>query len=371
MFNRGFDGLKGMRVPGTAGEFEQMARQYWSAWEQALRGAVPGAASAAVQPGNQAWQDALQCWTEVFAHHPVTNDVMERFGQQARQWYAQIQQVAAHFGGHGGSPEEITQAWKTALGHSGVNLFQSLFDSMNGPGMQGMAQWLYSVQPLLDMLTGSGHRWLNTPAFGFTREHQARLQALAAAQLEVQQANKAYQELMLNASQAAFQYFEQRLTRLAAEGRKIETPRALFDVWVDAAEDAYAEVALSPEYRSAYGNLINAQTRLRAGIQHEVEHFCAQLGMPTRSELDGAHRKIVELEREMRRMRDQAGKKADIGPETAPPSKRVKPAMPAKSAAKTTRPTPAAKAARKTASNSVKKKVPAGKGRNQDDERAA
>jgi len=360
MFNRGFDGLKGMGVPGTAGEFEQMARQYWSAWEQALRGTVPGAAPASVQPGNQAWQDALQCWTDVFAHRPVTNDVMERFGQQARQWYAQIQQVAARFGGQGGSPAEITQAWKTALGRSGVNLFQSLFDSMNGPGMQGMDQWLHSVQPVLETLTGTGRGWLNTPAFGFTREHQARLQALAAAQLEVQQASKAYQDLMLNASQAAFQHFEQRLARLAAEGRKIETPRALFDVWVDAAEDAYAEVALSPEYRSAYGNLINAQTRLRAGIQNEVEHFCAQLGMPTRSELDGAHRKIVELEREVRRMRKHVGTKA----ETAPPSTRVKTARPTKSAAKTTRSKPATTAVRKTASNTVKKKVPAGKVRN-------
>jgi len=361
MFNRGFDGLKGMGVPGTAGEFEQMARQYWSAWEQALRGAVPGAAPACVPPGNQAWQDALQCWTDVFAHRPVTNDVLERFGQQARQWYAQIQQVAARFGGQGGSPAEITQAWKTALGRSGVNLFQSLFDSMNGPGMQGLDQWLYSVQPVLDMLTGTGRGWLNTPGLGFTREHQARLQALVAAQLELQHASRAYQELMFNASQAAFQYFEQRLARLAAEGRKIETPRALFDVWVDAAEDAYAEVALSLEYRSAYGNLINAQTRLRAGIQTEVEHFCAQFGMPTRSELDGAHRKIVELEREVRRMREYVGAKVDTGPETAPPSAHVKTASPAKSAAKTTRLESAATAARKTASNPVKKKVPAGK----------
>jgi len=334
MFNRGFGGWQGMGVPGSAGEFEQMARQYWNAWEQALRGEIPGTASASVQPGSQAWQDALQCWTEAFAHQPVTNDVMARFGHQARQWYAQIQQVAAQFGGRGGSPAEITQAWKTALGESGVNLFQSLLDSMNGPGMQGMDQWLRAVQPVLNALKGESGTWLNTPAFGFAREHQERLQALAAAQLEVQQATGTYQELLLGASQAAFARFEQRLSAQAAEGQRIETARALFDVWVDAAEQAYAELALSTEYRTAYGNLLNAQIRLRAGIQREVEQFCAQLGIPTRSELDGAHRKIVELERELRRIRDHR--------EPAPAA--VSAAQPASAPAKTTAKTPAPRA---------------------------
>jgi len=340
-----------MGVPGSAGEFEQMARQYWNAWEQALRGEIPGAASASVQPGSQAWQDALQCWTEVFAHRPVTNDVMDRFGQQARQWYAQIQQVAAQFGGRGGSPAEITQAWKTALGGSGVNLFQSLLDSMNGPGMQGMGQWLHAVQPVLNALKGEGGAWLNTPAFGFTREHQARLQALASAQMEVQQASGAYQELLLGASQAAFQRFEQRLSAHAAEGQRIETPRALFDLWVDVAEEAYAELALSAQYRTAYGNLLNAQMRLRAGIQGEVEQFCAQLGMPTRTELDSAHRKIVELERELRRIRDRS-ERMDA-PVTTPPAAsdprakvtpaRVKPAPTPAPAKKVARSKPAPK----------------------------
>ena len=45
--------------------------------------------------------------------------------------------------------------------------------------------------------------------------------------------------------------------------------------------------------------------RLRAAVQGEVEHATAQLGMPTRTEIDAAHRKIVQLERELRRLRDR------------------------------------------------------------------
>jgi len=353
MFNRGFGAVRGMGIPGSAGEFEQMARQYWNAWEQALRGGAGAAPTP--QPGGQAWQEALQCWSDVFAHQPVTNDVTERFGAQARQWYAQIQQLAAQFGGQGGSPAEIAQAWKTALGSAGVNPFQHLLDSMNGPNMQGMDQWLRSVQPVLDMLTGGGQSWMKTPAFGFTREHQQRLQALAAAQVEMQQANKAYQEVLMHASQAAFRRFEQRLSACVAEGRSIDTPRALFDQWVEAAEQAYAELALSAQYRTAYGNLLNAQIRLRAGIQAEIEQFCAQLGMPTRTEVDGAHRKIVELERELRRMRERSERAVNAVAEPAPEPTPVERPKAAKPPARKPAPKPPVTTARKPASKTTAK----------------
>src|SRR5690606_9996916 len=79
-------------------------------------------------------------------------------------------------------------------------------------------------------------------------------------------------------------------------GRQIETPRALFDLWIDAAEEAYAEIALSPEFRRAYADLVDAQMRVRAGLQGQVEQVCATLGMPTRTEVDAAHRLRVAVE---------------------------------------------------------------------------
>src|SRR5690606_16086571 len=112
--------------------------------------------------------------------------------------------------------------------------------------------------------------------------------------------------LMLRASQAAYDVFEAKLAEREEQGRRIESSRALFDLWIDAAEDAYAEIALSSEFRTVYGKLVNAQMRLRAGVQREVEHASAQFGMPTRTEMDAAHRKIVELERALRKMRDAA-----------------------------------------------------------------
>jgi hypothetical protein len=96
--------------------------------------------------------------------------------------------------------------------------------------------------------------------------------------------------------------FERKLEQHAEPGRQLQNARALFDLWIDAAEEAYAQVAMSDDFRHVYGGLANAQARLRLGVQREVEQVCTLFGMPTRTEVDSAHRKIVELERALRKL---------------------------------------------------------------------
>lgn len=297
MFNQGF----GMGAGGQAQEFERLARQYWAAWGDALRGTAPGAG----QAGTRAWQDAIDWWTR-YAHggRSGVNDVLERFNTQARDWYAQMQQVAAQFAGQDHSASDVARAWKQALGATGANPFPEMLRAMRGQGPAGLDQWVEDARPWLDAVRGEGMAWLRMPAFGAGREHQERLQQLAAALVEYDESNSAYTALMLKASQRAFALFEDKLAAKADSDERIESARALFDLWIDAAEESYAEIALSQEFRRAYGHLVDATMRVRAGLQREVEQACTTLGMPTRTEIDAAHRKIVELERSLRRLRD-------------------------------------------------------------------
>lgn len=312
---------------GSATDFERLARQYWGAWGDAMRGTVPGGG----QPGMQAWQEALDWWTR-YAHggRSEVNDALERFNTQARDWYGQMQQVAAQFAGRDNTAADIANAWKQALGAAGTNPFPEMFRSMGGHGLQGLDQWVGDASPWLDAMRSEGMSWLRLPAFGVAREHQERLQVLARAQVEYQECSNAYNALMAKASQSAFEIFENKLLEREEPGRQIESPRALFDLWIDAAEEAYAEVALSKEFREAYGKLVDAQMRLRAGVQREVEQAGALLGMPTRTEVDAAHRKIAELERALRRMRDAIETGAQS---SAPRPANARPAAKPKSAA--------------------------------------
>ena len=297
MFNAGFGG-------GT-GDFEGLSRQYWSAWGEAMRQA---GVSAGVIPQPQShWQQAVDWWSQLLPNGPSqANDAVGRFNQQARDWYGQMQQVAAQFAGQDSNPADISQAWRNAiganaLGGAGSNPFLDLFKGMRGPGAQGMDEWLEQVQPYLQGFQQQSQRWQQLPAFGQYREHQERWQALQLAQQEYQQCTGDYHQLMATCMQQAFEVFEGKLAAHEEPGRQISNARALFDLWIDAAEEAYAQTALSQEFRHVTGALSNAQMRLRAAIQLEVEQMTGLLGMPTRTEIDSAHRKIADLERALRR----------------------------------------------------------------------
>lgn len=262
--------------------------------------------------------------------------VVGRFAEQGRQWFGRMQALVERFAGGEAAPADIAQAWKSMLGGDAANPFTDLFAQMGGRGHAGFDQWLGQVAPLLragwaDAWMREGAEWLSLPAFGPAREHQERGQALARAMLGLQQANDAYNALMLEAGRDAFVRFERKLGERSEPGRQLKSARALFDLWVDAAEEAYAEVALSVEFRQRYAALVDAQMRVRAGVQDVVERMTAQFGMPTRTEVDAAHRRIAQLERELRRL--QRGGAATAAAAASPAAKRRTAATSAASAA--------------------------------------
>jgi class III poly(R)-hydroxyalkanoic acid synthase PhaE subunit len=290
-FGSGFD---------NKGDFESMARQYWSAWGQAMRQGGLGAATPA-QPASQ-WQQAVDWWSQLIPGGPSqANDAVARFNQQASQWFGQMQQVAAQFAGQDSSAADVSQAWRQAMGANADNPFPDMFKAMRGQGANGLDEWLEQVKPYLEGFQQQNQRWQQLPAFGQYREHQERWQALQLAQHDYQQQTEAFNALMMKCAQRAFEMFEDKLTAHEEPGRQITSARALFDLWIDSAEQAYAGIALSAEFREVYGALTNAQMRLRAAIQLEVEHLTGLFGMPTRTEIDSAHRKIADLERALRR----------------------------------------------------------------------
>ncbi len=331
-----------------ANDFEALARQYWGMWGDALRGASPQEAL----PGMEGFRDALGAWTRAAGGgQGGFDDVLGHFKGQSGNWFAQMQQVAAQFAGREHSAQDVAKAWQRALGG---NPFRGLFDGMRGPGMEGLEQWSEAAAPWLNGLRSEAASTLGMPAFGFAREHQERAQALAQAQLRWQDALAAYNAMMAATSQDAYARFESKLAQREAPGLQIGSVRALFDLWVDAAEEAYAVTALSPDYRKAYGELVNAQMQLRASAQAIAEQAAGMLGMPSRTELDSAHRKIAELERELRRMQ----RKADDDAFVASPAKPASKPKPAKKAAKPVARKPAAKqaAASKAAAKKALKK---------------
>jgi len=308
--------------PPFQGDFESLARQYWNTWNELLGrsgtfdGWGLGGVGATMPPG--------------LGHLDPT----------AFDWYQRMQRLASDFSG-GGSSADVAAAWRTLMGGEGTEPFVATLRAMHG-GLAG-GQWIEQVRPMLEALLRplrqQNAEWLQRPTFGPAREHQERLQALALAWQEWEERNDAFNALLSKVGQEAFARFERMLEGCEKNGRSLESARALFDLWIDAAEEAWAELALSDEYRRAYGEMTNALMRLRLGLQREAEQFASLLGLPGRTEVDALARKVADLERALHAARRGAAKPAaaQASQQTkgkVPVAKPARQQAPAKAAAK-------------------------------------
>ncbi|MBN8884741.1 MAG: class III poly(R)-hydroxyalkanoic acid synthase subunit PhaE [Rudaea sp.] len=285
-------------------------------------GFAPFGAFAGAPPAQGApWQEGLEQWTRLFANADKQNETAERMIASAKTYAAMMQSLFAAPGA-GDATANPAQTWFDGLRGGfaaagapnipgfdpATNPFAKALREVACKGAQGFAELPAAFAPYLEQMRKEGLSWLQMPAFGLAREHQEHYQRTALAFFEYQRALREYNQLMFKASQRGFELLEQRLADRAEPGRAIESMKALYDLWVDAAEDAYAEIALSEEFSKAYGELANAQMRLRKQIQTEIERVSRELGMPTRTELDSISKRLHELRRELR---ENGGAQAD------------------------------------------------------------
>lgn len=341
-----------MAAPGNNdnADFEASMRGYWDAWSQSMQG--PAAAAGADFP----WRESIAQWTRLVSTDtpPEVQTLGARFQHQAGDWLGMMQQVAARFAGRDTSAAEVAAAWREAVqAGQGDALLQWMLGAARGGNALNDQPWLREFAKAAQSGFGGGD-WLNAPAFGPAREHQARWQALLKTQQEYQASAEAYVDTIREVLEDAFKRFEAKLGEHEVPGSQLTSARAMFDLWIDAAEEAYAKVALSEDFQRIYGELANAQMRLRAASQSELERACDAMGVPTRTEMDAAHKRIAELERQVRRLL-AASQKVDA----AAPVSAAKPAVtkPPTKAAKRAPAGTAAKAAR-TAVKKVAKAPP-------------
>lgn len=314
-----------------SGELSKLAQHYWNAWAEL----APKAPGEAPVPG---FKQGLEWWSQLAGRgNGELGDVLGRVNAQAGEWFGAMQELVAGFAGKAAAPADIAQAWRERLGGIDANPVADMFRRMGGVDAQAMDAWSVQAAPFIGALRGEADAWLKLPSFGLAREHQVRWQKLAQAQLAAQQNVQQYQGVLAGAARAAFERFERKLGEHSEPGRQLESARALFDLWIDAAEEAWAELALSGEYRRVYADLVNSQMRLRAGLQHEVERVAGMLGLPTRSEVNASHRKLATLEREVRALKAQLAQSTGLVPERGPARAEARNARPASARAMTTK----------------------------------
>jgi polyhydroxyalkanoate synthase subunit PhaE len=312
---------------GWMREWQAMQKQFADAWSSAASGAASGAGApgagafgaGAFGPGaRMPISEGFEQWVRLFggaqpgapsAGAGTFNggETMDRMLAGARQYVAMMQSAVEQMSGKGAlDANAFTNAARGALGGFGLdaNPVLAAMRQATGDGAKSFesifAAFVEQAEPMKRQLMSS----LNLPAFGYSREQQEHHQQSAQAWSAMSDELKRYNKLMLKASEGGLSRFESKLGERSEPGREIKSLREFYDVWIDAAEEGFAEVALSPEYREVYGALVNAQMRVRKLTQEDVERSTSALGMPTRTELDSTHRKLAEMRRRLARIEE-------------------------------------------------------------------
>lgn len=241
-----------------------------------------------VRQGVEAWAKQLDPKAAPAEDSPLA-DVMGR--------------LFAGLGGFGDWMRSMTTAEPPAPFGSGMPPFGHAPPGMPpmGAGNEGFDEWARVANEALSM-----------PAFGVTREQQEEQQALLRAWIDYAGHYQRYQALLQG-------IYERAAVTLRDQPAPTDTEsmRSVYDRWVNLAEEGYAQVALSEEFREIYAALVNAQMRLKLLQQRQVERAAVQMGMPTRKEVDSLGERLQAIRRELAHMKGMESEIAALRAEIA------------------------------------------------------
>lgn len=271
---------------------QAMAQQSWEQWMRNLQQASPQAASTPFGGMGAGFGSAMPPGMPM-------GDVLERSLGGIKGYMDWMQRAV------GAQVDPTGSDWQAQMQQLFGNIgqpFSQAFGGIDSTAAQGFVQqwqaWLAAAGQ-----GGAGNEWfkpVRTPAFGLQREQQEKQQALMAAMLDSAEQQRRYQALILRANAQGLERLQDKLAAHSEPGRQIESLKALYDLWIDSAEEAYAEIALGDEFREVYGAMVNAQMLERQLMQQQLEELCRQLGLPTRSEVDSLGKRLQEVRREQR-----------------------------------------------------------------------
>ena len=273
-------------------DYQAMAQQSWDAWTRHLQQQM-GAATPFAQAG------AMPNFAGAMPHFGSGDDLLTR-SMAAMKGYGEWLQGAASSGlGQGGGDwqQSLNQMFSSLGGQPFAHAFASIDSESARSFTQLWQSWLQATQ------SGAGGLSFDVEhmaAFGYTRERQLHQQAMAAAMRDYLEWAGKYQALIQRANADGLERLKAKLADLGDSKQQVDSLKGLYDLWVDGAEEAYAKIALSDEFRHVYGAMTNAQSRLRLLQQEQLEALCRELGMPTRSEVTALGKRLQELRREVR-----------------------------------------------------------------------
>lgn len=251
---------------------------------------------------------------------PGLAQFMQFFGQPLPESSQDVTRKMMEFGeGYLGVAREFWKLVESAGGSGKGDTLQRELEALRSSFTQGFSK-LYGGGPLgADMLAawqrmggpaaaGAGSQmppWPALPALGLTRERQEAMERLGQAAMRYQQALGRYGEMLGRVSTDAVERLSKRIARGAQSNEQIGSFRAMYDLWVDCGEQAFAAAAHGADFAKAQSEVNDALMELKTEQQKQVEDWARSLDLPTRTEMNTLLKRVNTLRRRLRELEEE------------------------------------------------------------------
>jgi class III poly(R)-hydroxyalkanoic acid synthase PhaE subunit len=157
---------------------------------------------------------------------------------------------------------------------------------------------------------------LQAPGLGLTRELNEKIARGFDRWLDYRRASADYQRKLADAWSEAFEELVSEMAGLSEKGGTISSIRDLLLLWGQVADRVFVKTFQTDEYVQIQGQFLNAAMAYRIQQREIMEIYLQANDIPTRSEVDEAHRNIYELRKEIKALKKQV---ADMQKASTPP----------------------------------------------------
>jgi class III poly(R)-hydroxyalkanoic acid synthase PhaE subunit len=324
----------------TADRWLEAQKRYWDAWTDMARRGLDATIPGSREPANP-WADAMEQWWKAVspAAPKPAQDVFSQLVNLGKNYFAMAEGISKPAAS--GDVSEMVQNWMRMLSDAfgktgqGMNPLAAMGLGGGKSSRDAMAFWdlpfdtwsrtMSAGSPVpgdflkafeSDVPAGMRtqmDRFLSAPAVGYGREYQEQYQKFARLVMEYERAMSQYQAGFGELGQKSLETFQKHLEATAAASGPVNSVRQVYNLWVDACEEVYAEYAMSDSYAKRYGEMVNALMAVKHQGARLVDEWLEAMNMPTRSEISGLQRRVHDSRNDYRKLSCEAeGMRAEL-----------------------------------------------------------
>ncbi len=316
----------------TPEEWAQMQGHYWEAWSSLMQKMAQNTTDNSNEGKIGHWSESLELWWDALSSSltPENHDVFRKFIDQGKSyfrlngeflkvfqslqtldadspewqqlWDTGFEELKAHFLSARSQQNETFGFWEMPLDNWQRTL--SALSMMPNDFLQHVKEDVIASER--KRVNSKLEQLLSMPGIGYTREWQEQFQQGARLWLNYQNAQQDYASQFQRIGLRTIDLLREHIEAMKQREETVTDLRALYNIWVDCGEAAYAEHVSTGQFITAHARLVNSLMAWKRHEQKMIDNVLTALHMPTRDELNTVNLRVHQLRRENKLLQSDA-----------------------------------------------------------------